>query len=106
VPTTPDPAVPRPISNSGPVVILQPAPTYPPSAASRNIKGWVVVEFTVSKSGRVEDPRIVASEPDGIFDKAVLKAVKGWKYKPAMLGGEPVTTHSMQVKLTFDGVVD
>jgi TonB family protein len=55
-------------------------PEYPAGALARGIKGHVDVEFTVNAAGRVEQPRIVAAEPKGVFDSAALAAVQRRRY--------------------------
>jgi protein TonB len=42
-------------------------PTYPMRAANRRIEGWVKVEFTITKEGRVKDAVVVASQPNFCF---------------------------------------
>src|SRR5690606_31412047 len=38
-------------------------------------------EFTVTPAGTVENPRVVAAEPTGVFDQAALAAVSRWRYR-------------------------
>ena len=52
-----------------PVVKVQ--PIYPRRALQRGISGYVVVEFTVTKSGSVTDVKVVEEEPSGIFSRPV-----------------------------------
>ena len=58
-------------------------PTYPETARQRRVEGYVDVEFTVNAQGSVEQPRVVASQPSGVFDAAALAAVSRWRYPPA-----------------------
>jgi TonB family protein len=58
-------------------------PTYPETAQQRRVEGYVDVEFTVNAQGNVEQPRVVASQPSGVFDAAALAAVSRWRYPPA-----------------------
>ena len=69
---------------------------YPYNAQRKGIEGRATIEFTISKTGTVDDPRIVASLGDEI-DAAMLRAVllmngKGVKWKPGMFKGEPIET--------------
>ncbi len=57
---------------------------------------YVILEFTVTKEGRVENPRIVESS-DAKFDDAAIEAVSKWKYKPRAQPKEGV-----KVRLEFD----
>ena len=48
---------------------------YPGRAINDGVEGHVVVEYTVSDDGRVVRPAVVDSNPPGMFDDAVLRAV-------------------------------
>ena len=50
-------------------------PEYPAAARERGTQGHVDVELTANADGMVENPRVVASEPRGVFDQAALAAV-------------------------------
>ncbi|RMF14205.1 MAG: energy transducer TonB [Alphaproteobacteria bacterium] len=64
-----------------------------PSAFGRKYRqGRVVVTFTVTREGRVRDIRITESSPPGVFDKAVIEAVRRFRYAPRFRDGEPVDT--------------
>ena len=79
------------------IPLLRIPPRYPPRAASRRIEGWVKVEFTISETGTVKDAKVVASEPVTIFDKAALKAIAKWKFKPKNIDGETFAQRAVQV---------
>jgi len=83
------------------VPIVRVEPMYPARAAQRNIEGWVLVEFSISKLGTVLNARVVRSEPGKIFNRAALKAVNKWKYKPKIDNGVAVETHGHRKKLKF-----
>ncbi|RUO58776.1 energy transducer TonB [Pseudidiomarina insulisalsae] len=83
-----------------PIVKVQAA--YPRRALQRGIEGYVVVEFTVTKQGTVREPRVVAAEPEQIFDQAALDAVVKFKYKPRVVNGEAVEVHGVQNRITFE----
>ncbi|MCY3841347.1 MAG: M56 family metallopeptidase [Gammaproteobacteria bacterium] len=53
---------------------------YPGRAINDGIEGHVVVEYAVSDDGRVVRPAVVDSNPPGIFDDAVLRAVARREY--------------------------
>ncbi|PVY77363.1 outer membrane transport energization protein TonB [Tamilnaduibacter salinus] len=69
-----------------PIVKVQ--PNYPRRALRRGIEGYVVVEFTVTRSGTVKDPRVVEADPPELFNSAALEAAKKFKYRPKMINGE------------------
>ncbi len=59
------------------------APEYPRGAERRGIEGYAVVEYTVNADGVVENATVVEANPEGVFDRAVLRAIEGWAYAPA-----------------------
>lgn len=83
-----------------PIVKVQ--PIYPRRAQSRGIEGYVIVEFTVTKTGTTKDIRVVESQPPGIFDKASLAAAAKFKYKPRVVDGQPIEVPGVQNKITFE----
>ncbi len=60
-----------------------PPAIYPGRAINERIEGHVVVEYTVSRDGRVVRPVVVVSEPPGVFDEATLRAVARREYVPS-----------------------
>ncbi|ATC93750.1 energy transducer TonB [Pseudoalteromonas tunicata] len=81
--------------------IVRMAPKYPQSAARDGIEGWVQIGFSISKTGRVINPTILASEPKRIFDAAALKAIKKWKYKAKIEQGHAIEQHGLNIQLDF-----
>ncbi len=63
-------------------------PVYPPAAQNAQVEGTVVIEATVSKSGHIENVKVVKGNP--LLDPAAIAAVKQWEYAPLLLNGEPV----------------
>ena len=82
--------------------LVRVAPQYPRRALSRGIEGWVEVEFTISKLGTVVNPQVTDADPPSIFDRAAIKAVQGWKYKPKIENGNAVERHGVRVVITFE----
>ena len=54
--------------------------SYPDAARKSELQGRVLVSFSISKKGRVDDELIVESEPIEVFDKAALELVKKIKF--------------------------
>ena len=73
------------------------APEYPRGAERRGIEGYAVVEYTVNADGRVENATVVEANPEGVFDRAVLRAIEGWPYAPAA-----AATEGMQQRFDFN----
>ncbi|MFP3944677.1 MAG: TonB family protein [Alphaproteobacteria bacterium] len=76
-------------------------PEYPRRAMDSGTEGVVVVEYTVEKDGDVDDIRIVRSSPRGVFDKAVMEAVKKWRYKPPRKNGERIDFPGVRKEVMF-----
>ena len=81
--------------------IVKVAPVYPQRAIDRGIEGYVIVEFTVTKTGAVRDPKVVEYHPSTIFNKAAIDAALKFKYKPRVVNGEPIEVHGVLNKITF-----
>jgi TonB family protein len=56
-------------------------PKYPPEAEAQHIEGRVKVRLSVDLEGNVTDVAMLLSEPPGVFDAAVLEAVRQYKFK-------------------------
>lgn len=67
-------------------------PIYPFKAKHRGIQGWVDVEFVVTDQGLVEEIKVIAAQPEKIFDKSVIQCLSAWRFKPGTILGEPVKT--------------
>jgi periplasmic protein TonB len=83
------------------VPLVRIEPEYPMRARQRGIEGWVALEFTVTPTGAVRDPRVVRSHPGSVFDAAALQAVRKWKYNPKVENGVAVARERVQVLLDF-----
>ena len=76
-------------------------PQYPRRAQERGIEGWVTVEFTVTEDGTVADPFVLEAEPKNIFNRAALKAVLRFKYKPKVVNGVAQAVEGVRTRFTF-----
>jgi protein TonB len=56
-------------------------PVYPREAEDQHIQGRVKVRLSVDLDGNVTDVEVLLAEPPGVFDDAVLTAVKQYKFK-------------------------
>jgi len=75
------------------------APTFPAIARHMGIYGAVVMSVTISPSGAVSEVRVLSGESQ--LREAAISAVKQWRYKPAMLNGQPTeSTAEVQVNFT------
>jgi periplasmic protein TonB len=74
------------------------APVYPPIAQTVRKQGVVIIEAVIGVDGRVQNARILRSEP--LLDEAALVAVRQWTYTPTLLNGVPVPV-IMTVTVSF-----
>ncbi len=77
------------------MLIYKVIPTYPAIAQAVHASGTVVLQATISRSGAIENLRVV--EGPAMLRQAALDAVKQWRYRPYMLNGQPV-----EVETTVD----
>ncbi len=82
--------------------IVKVAPIYPRRAQTRGITGYCIVEYTVTKTGSIRDPQAVDCQPQGIFERASVKAAEKFKYKPRVVDGEPIEVAGVQNKFTYE----
>lgn len=77
-------------------------PVYPPRALRAGIEGTVTAEFTIGTDGSVKDVEIVSAEPPNVFDRAVITAIKKWKFAPEIVDGKAVEKRARQdIKFTL-----
>jgi protein TonB len=88
-------------SDSDSVPLVRVPPQYPIRAAERGIEGWVVLRFTITATGTVENPVVLDANPKRIFDRSAIRALKKWKYRPRIVDGVAVNRVE-EVKLSFD----
>lgn len=87
--------------DSPPVVTHKVEPVYPAHAGRKNIQGLVMVSLYVSEEGRPYNATIEEAEPAGVFEAAVLEALKQWRFKPALKAGRPVVVR-LSVPIRFE----
>ncbi|WP_445356365.1 energy transducer TonB [Microbulbifer sp. ANSA002] len=55
-------------------------PKYPIREYRRPVDGWVVLTALLNPDGILQDIEILESEPDNLFDRSAVKAVRSWKF--------------------------
>jgi protein TonB len=63
-------------------------PQYPAIPREAHIQGIVVLQATISKTGLIENLRVISGPP--MLRQAAIDAVQTWRYKPYLLNGDPV----------------
>ncbi len=86
----PEPHAPAPVSRGvmNGLLVFNPRPIYPPIAIASRTEGTVVLEAIISKSGSIENLRVVSGPP--MLRQSALDAVRQWRYRPYTLDGQPV----------------
>ena len=62
------------------VPITRMRPVYPQRALTRDIEGFVRMEFEVLDDGSTSNIRIITAKPGVVFERSALTAVQGWVY--------------------------
>ncbi|MEH6688163.1 MAG: energy transducer TonB [Halopseudomonas sabulinigri] len=65
-------------------------PNYPRRALSAGIEGEVTLRFTITPDGKVENLRVTASEPPGVFEREARRAASRWRFAPRRENGNAV----------------
>jgi len=84
------------------IPLVRIAPTYPRRCQERGISGWVVLDFDVTKLGTVENAVVAAADPSGCFDRAALKTIQRFKYKPTVIDGQPRRSTGVRFRMGFE----
>ena len=74
------------------LLVYKVQPPYPPLARQARVQGSVVLQALIGKDGTVEELTVTSGHP--LLMQAALDAVKQWRYKPYLVDGEPVITHT------------
>jgi periplasmic protein TonB len=69
------------------MLIQKTTPVYPPIAKTAGVSGTVVLEAVISKTGAIEDLRVMSGPV--MLRKAAEDAVRTWRYRPYKLNNEP-----------------
>jgi len=63
-------------------------PTLPPDVNGKSIFGTVAVKVEIDRMGKPSSLEVIKGDPE--LTKAVLEAVRKWRWKPLMLDGVAV----------------
>lgn len=66
-------------------------PVYPSKARAIGKQGMVILKVVILATGTVAKVEVMRG--DEPFASAAVEAVKGWKYKPAMHKGQPISVY-------------
>jgi TonB family protein len=82
-----------------PMFIMQ--PLYPVFEDGRKPQGWVLLQFDVNASGKVEKAKVVESRPSKLFDQVTLDVAKNWRFKPKVKDGKRMRQKNTRARLVF-----
>jgi periplasmic protein TonB len=71
---------------------------YPSLARSQRLQGDVIIDALIDANGNVASMKVLNG--NALLQNAATDALRRWKYKPAMLDGEPIPIH-INVTITF-----
>lgn len=74
------------------LLLQKTVPRYPQIAVSTRTQGTVVLQATISRSGKIENLRVVSGPP--MLRQAALDAVSIWVYRPYLLNGKPIAVET------------
>lgn len=77
-----------------PVKLVYPRPPYTEEARRARVEGVVILETVIDRDGLVTEANVLKGLPHGLSESA-LSTIREWKFKPAMLEGEPVPVYFM-----------
>ena len=76
---------------------------YPDTSVLCREEGRVFLEITIARDGSVVATKLVKSSGYPDLDAAAARAVRAWKYLPALLDGKPVQAHKTVAVVFYAG---
>lgn len=92
------------ITGTDPKLVKYIKPEYPADALRFRKTGYVVIDATVDKYGKVQDCKIIAIVGHQSFGKAAIKAIMQWEYAPYLKNGK-LTPFIISVTASFDKAI-
>lgn len=71
-------------------------PRYPDKLKKKKIQGRVLVSAVINESGQVTEAKVKESSGHPEMDKAAVKAINKWKFKPGIRKGKKVKAKIIQ----------
>lgn len=84
-----------------PELIQSPPPVYPQNAIERRWEGTVLLRLGVTAEGRVGEVEVVESSGHAVLDGEAARAVRAWRFVPAVRDGRPVASF-VRLPVRFD----
>ncbi|MCG3175202.1 MAG: hypothetical protein MOGMAGMI_00124 [Candidatus Omnitrophica bacterium] len=91
------------VHGAQPHYLKNPPPAYPEASRRAGEQGLVILSADIDAKGRAQSVRIKSTSGYERLDQSALRAVKNWKFRPATLGGLPVSSQAdIPVRFTLD----
>lgn len=74
---------------------------YPVEEARAGNEGWVKISYVIDAEGNVVDPVVDDHAGSKAFTRSALRAVKRWKFEPAMKDGQSTQICHANVRIDF-----
>ncbi len=72
-------------------------PEFPVDARLDGIEGWVKFSYMIAEDGSVHSVRIIDAQPRNVFENAVRRAVRGWRFEPIIVAGRAAEREMTQM---------
>ena len=64
--------------------------------------GYVKLSFDINESGEATNIKVIEAKPEQVFNKAAVRALSKWKYKPKIVDGVATYQKDLTVQLDFE----
>jgi len=61
-------------------------PEFPADARLDGVEGWVKFSYTIGRDGAVRSVKVLDAQPRNVFENAVRRAVRSWRFDPVAEG--------------------
>ena len=78
------------------------APTYPRRAIERGIEGYIIMTFSITTDGTVEDIAVKEAKPLRSFVRTATRAVSAMEFPPCRLEGLAIKLTDVSIKYDFN----
>ena len=76
-------------------------PFYSAELRKKSIEGWVIVQFSLDETGKVDFAEVYKEYPVGVFSDSAIRSVRESIYKPTVKDGIPQRTADLLTKVNF-----
>lgn len=90
------------VPDTAPFAIVTSDLRYPPRALDIGKEGWLIVEMAIDEKGMPYNAEVVSSVGDPAFHRSALRAIKKFRFAPAMLDGKAVGVEGKRFKISFN----